>query len=260
MGKMAVYLPGVYRNGKTIPAGDPVLVDSEGNVRPMIAQTNVLRTVVLTRKYPVFDWWNTRPKKLKGGRFQASNQADFKNASEVYMIKDIPEMTIQNVAITENRAFKYWRYLSPDSSYGSIAEIEFIDEKDHIVKGKVIGTFTPWTSTRRENAFDGDPLTYYQADSANGNWVGLALDRPCRIKRIRYLCHNDDNFIEKGENYELYYWANNDWRSLGAQVGTDSQALVYRNVPSNALLLLRDHTKGKEERIFTYEQGKQVWW
>ena len=32
------------------------------------------------------------------------------------------------------------------------------------------------------------------------------------------------------------------------------------NVPTNALLLLRNHTKGKEERIFTYEGGEQVWW
>ena len=31
-------------------------------------------------------------------------------------------------------------------------------------------------------------------------------------------------------------------------------------VPDNALLLLHNTTKGKEERIFTYENKKQVWW
>ena len=36
--------------------------------------------------------------------------------------------------------------------------------------------------------------------------------------------------------------------------------LYVDNVPTNALLLLRNHTKGKEERIFTYENGEQVWW
>ena len=34
----------------------------------------------------------------------------------------------------------------------------------------------------------------------------------------------------------------------------------YDNVPGNALLLLRNHTKGKEERIFTYENDEQIWW
>jgi hypothetical protein len=32
------------------------------------------------------------------------------------------------------------------------------------------------------------------------------------------------------------------------------------NMPTNALFWLRDLTKGKEERPFTYENGQQVWW
>lgn len=31
-------------------------------------------------------------------------------------------------------------------------------------------------------------------------------------------------------------------------------------LPKGALLWLKNHTQGKEERIFTYEDGKQVWW
>lgn len=34
---------------------------------------------------------------------------------------------------------------------------------------------------------------------------------------------------------------------------------VWEDVPKRALLLLRDHTKGQNERIFTYEKGEQVW-
>jgi len=32
------------------------------------------------------------------------------------------------------------------------------------------------------------------------------------------------------------------------------------NCPTNALLWLRNHTRGKEERIFTYEEGRQEFW
>lgn len=52
-----------------------------------------------------------------------------------------------------------------------------------------------------------------------------------------------------------------DWVSLGRQTGSfASQKLVYDNVPQNSLLILRNHTKGSEERIFVYENDKQVWW
>jgi hypothetical protein len=36
--------------------------------------------------------------------------------------------------------------------------------------------------------------------------------------------------------------------------------LSYENAPINALFWLRNHTAGVEERIFTYENGEQVWW
>ena len=42
--------------------------------------------------------------------------------------------------------------------------------------------------------------------------------------------------------------------------GKALEELVYDNVPAGALLILHNHTKGKEERIFTYENGRQVWW
>jgi hypothetical protein len=40
---------------------------------------------------------------------------------------------------------------------------------------------------------------------------------------------------------------------------------VFENINKNTLwlprlYLLQNLTKGKEERIFTYENGKQVWW
>jgi len=35
---------------------------------------------------------------------------------------------------------------------------------------------------------------------------------------------------------------------------------VYRGVPKGALLWLRNLDEGEQERIFTYENGKQVWY
>lgn len=69
---------------------------------------------------------------------------------------------------------------------------------------------------------------------------------------------DDSNKIEIGDNYELFYW-NNAWQSLGTKIATHTN-LTYQSVPKNALFVLRDLTKGKQERIFTYENNKQIWW
>ena len=36
--------------------------------------------------------------------------------------------------------------------------------------------------------------------------------------------------------------------------------LVYKDVPTSGLYYLKNLTKGKDERIFTYKNGKQIWW
>jgi hypothetical protein len=109
-------------------------------------------------------------------------------------------------------------------------------------------------------AFDDDVLTYFSSDQDSGAWVGLDLGKPAQINRIRYLPRNDDNNIRSGDLYELFYWNKGQWNSLGKQTGDDTHVLICDNCPSNALFLLHNHTRGKEERIFTYENGKQIWW
>lgn len=59
-------------------------------------------------------------------------------------------------------------------------------------------------------------------------------------------------------NYELVYW-NNGWTSLGTQVASNNYS-VFKNVPQNALYLLHNLTEGKEERIFIYKNGKQIFY
>lgn len=52
----------------------------------------------------------------------------------------------------------------------------------------------------------------------------------------------------------------NEWSLIKEMEGNRDGVLHFDNVPDNALLLLHNTTKGKEERIFTYENKKQVWW
>lgn len=80
------------------------------------------------------------------------------------------------------------------------------------------------------------------------------------MARIIFLPRNDDNFIREGEEYELFYWNHGTWMSLGRKTGNFEAVLEYGNAPAHALFRLHNRTKGSEERIFTYEDGKQIWW
>lgn len=58
-------------------------------------------------------------------------------------------------------------------------------------------------------------------------------------------------------HYELYYF-DTEWHLVGRQIA-QTEELVFTKVPSEALLLLKDKTAGKEERIFEYRKGQQIW-
>jgi hypothetical protein len=54
------------------------------------------------------------------------------------------------------------------------------------------------------------------------------------------------------------YW-DKTWHSMGQKVADDTK-LIYRDVPANALFWLRNHTRGKEEHVFTITGNGEQWW
>ena len=81
---------------------------------------------------------------------------------------------------------------------------------------------------------------------------------PVEVNSIVYIPRNDDNFIRVGDNYELFYQKGKDgWQSLGKKTAVD-YVLIYDNVPDNALLWLRNYSRGREERPFYYDKGQQI--
>lgn len=67
---------------------------------------------------------------------------------------------------------------------------------------------------------DLDPLTFFASKTLRDGWVGL---------------------------------------DLGKQIADDF-SLTFHHVPQNALLLLRNLTRGTDERIFLYKAAKQLWY
>ena len=82
------------------------------------------------------------------------------------------------------------------------------------------------------------------------------MGKKVREDRIVYTPRNRDNYIRPGDTFELLY-CDKEWKSMGKKQAL-SDSLVYSGVPKNTLLLLRNHTRGVEERIFVYENGRQI--
>jgi hypothetical protein len=110
-----------------------------------------------------------------------------------------------------------------------------------------------------DKVFDGDVLTFHDSAHPDSAWMGMDFGKKETVTKIRYLSRNDDNIIVPGQLYELFFWERDGWISLGRQTATE-YVLYYDDTQLNALFLLRSLTKGKEERIFTYENDKQIWW
>lgn len=261
VGYPSVFLPTYYGGAVISPAQWPVLVDKNGQAWLLEPEVDQPRTVRLTRKF-----MDLRARQfldsLRGGRFEFADNKMFKNAYSI-AIPDTVGMNYQTLPVDGGRDYRYVRFVAAVGTPGNIAEIELYDKYGVKLTGSVIGNYRlPGASRVMKNAFDGEPLTFTSClPSQEDAWVGLDLGQSVEISKVCYLPRSDDNFIREGEEYELCYWDGDGWASLGRQIGSRAtQELVYDNVPTNALLLLHNHTKGKEERIFTYEDGRQVWW
>ena len=269
LGPHALYLPVRYdKDGQMKPIADPFILEYNGHTERVVLDTSQHITVTLHRKYPVKGYLYEKLHRLEGGEFQASDRPDFSRRHVFHRI-------------TENRGWgyevrvpdsvppcRYWRYISYQrKSYCNMAEIMFYAQGDSIPLKEgggitVIGTpgaHDDHPTYTREAVFDGDLLTCNDPTEPDSAWVGLDLGRPVKMDHLFYYGRSDGNAVEVGDEYELFYWNRDRWQSLGRQRAVRPN-LEYRDVPAKALLLLRDLTKGRDERIFTYENGEQVFW
>ncbi|MDR2911260.1 MAG: hypothetical protein LBV47_07870 [Bacteroidales bacterium] len=253
-----------YKLGQVIPVSAPFVMNRNGTADFLVADTVNNQSVRLLRKHYYPEWWERTRICAIGGRFQGANKPDFSDAVTLYTIPDKAEMLWENIPLNNMQTFNYARYITAVDGRNYIAEIEFYDG-DVKLSGKPVGTEGSHLNDpdkTSDKAFDSEPLTYYRAEhEIKGSWTGLEFEQPHRITSIRYLFRNDDNNIRPGDAYELVYWAEDGrWRPLGHQVAGNSYELHFDSVPTGALFLLHNHTRGKEERPFTYENGEQIWW
>ncbi len=201
-------------------------------------------------------------KRMIHGVFEGSNDPNFAEKDTLHHIVTRPKRLLTTVAVYPKQAYRYVRYFGPNDGFCNISEIAFFAiENDSVpLRGEIIGTPGSFNNSPNvhTNAFDGKTDTSFDYKSKYGGWVGLDLGTPQAIAKIVYTPRNRDNYIRPGDTYELFYAHDRGWQSLGIRQAK-SDSLLYDNVPVGSLLYVRNHTRGVDERIFMYKEGKQIW-
>lgn len=250
-----VYLPQYYSDGSYSPADYPFWF-AGGKVR-MFSPDTVKRTRVrLYRKYPVYGWMDSFIKYITGCRIEGSLSADFRRA-KLFAVCDTPRIAYNRVDMETPVLCRYVRLKAPAEKRVEAAELVVYSKGKRMspvsIKGSM-GEKGNWQVSLQHVA-DGDPLTYFTSQE-NGGEVVLDLGRPVPVDRIDFMPRNDDNFIRPGDLYELFYHAGQEgWKRIFS--GVADTVYLDVEVPDNALLWLRDRTRGKEEHVFFMEGGKQ---
>ena len=208
----------------------------------------------------MYEWLN----RLEGGRFEASQDAAFSHSYPVHTITDCHAYGYEIDVPDSIPPCRYWRYVSDrPAGFCNMAEMYFFQAgTDSLLHGQVIGTEGSWGDNpekRREAAADGDELTFFDAPDPDHSWVGLDFGHAEKVKRLCYIGRGDGNAVCMGDTYELLLFSDRQWKSMGKQVAKHPY-VVYDRMPVGGLFLLKNLTKGKDERIFTYENGRQIWW
>lgn len=258
MGRNVLYLALVYDGNQLVPASKPFVITKTGEIRYIDLDWHTKETVTLKRKYYESNNVAKMRNRILGGKIQCANNPQFNNAVTVYEITstDIPDI----ITLETTKRNRYWRYLSSDGTYGSIAELSFFTNDTTDIKGNYIYCSNA-TSAEASKAFDGDRLTNFETTVENDNWVGMDFGKPTEISYIRIVPRSDENDILPGDEYELKYWDGvGGWISAGTTIATDNR-LQYNDIPKGALMWLSNHTRGWDERPFVIlENGNIEWW
>lgn len=259
LGRNIVYLPMVCEDGHLLPVSSPFFISLDGRICNLRQHPSKNQKVTLRSKYPLFVNIANRALKMQGGVFQGANRVDFSDSVTLYRVTKCP-FDINSVDINTFRSFRYFRFLPAIQKNCCVGELSFyaLKGKDTVrIEGRIIDSDNA-EAKELQKAFDGNFVSYYENGGVLNAWIGVDAGKVEQLVRIDFCPRGDGNGIIPSYSYELFYF-DGGWRSLGSQIAK-GPILVYPKVPTGTLLWLKCQTEGKEERIFTYENGKQVWW
>ncbi len=255
VGKNIVYLPAYIEENKLKPYSSPILLNSTNKKSYLESNGETCEMVTIKRKYPLCSYMPIQWLKLKKGIFEASNDSMFRETDTLFVVESVPKgNTVVNVE--SGKSYRYVRFKSPNNVIALFSEMSFYSNNEDRIYGRLI--YKDVDKNTLKYLFDGVTETKLKAYKP-GWWVGMDLGENRTISKIMFTPTSDGNDVQKGHLYELYCY-DKGWQLIGRKVADSNAPLVYHNIPQNMLYLLKDKTKGVEERIFIIKNNEQIWY
>lgn len=248
-----VYMFATYKDNRMEYKGFPMTITPHG-IKYFKPSTEQRQKIDLYRKYPLIGRHISACAAMKGATIEGSNSPDFKTKSVLYRINESP--AFRNVYKSQmHKKNRYIRVMPEEGKKFPIAEIELWSNER-----KLHATTYGNTYSQVEKAVDCNTATVTKnIMSQSERMFMLDLHKGEIVTDIVLYPSNDDNYIVPENTYEFFCWINDRWTSLGKKI-SNGYFLRYDNMPLDGLFLLHNLTKGHEERIFSIEKGKQIWW
>ena len=254
-----IYFPAIQKDKRMEVFNYPFML-KKNTVEYFIPDTARKCSVALTRKYPI----GKNPAFFRsaiGVTIEGANRKDFRDAELLYQVVDTLQTNYNILHPIVQKRFRYVRYTAPEGKQIQLGEwyIYGKDTDKPIVPKNIFGN-PPLNDAQQQSLSlmaDGEWSSFYISEE-KGEQLIFDLGTPQLITSFLLMPRNDDNFIHLGDLYELFYHGGSKgWISLGKQKA-EKLVLHYDGVPEGALLWLRNHTRGKEERCFYMKDGKQI--
>ena len=247
-----IYFPITKNHSEFETCGIPFMTTSVGGVHQFVPNEESLEKIVIDRKMPVTFNLKEKLSSVIGTKIHVG---DSENGPwlELDSIKSMPSNNFYRVPF-DNKKCKYIRISTSLKEKPELGEV-IVSEDSLALSRLPLSYVNKKKRGKWENLVDGEILSWYHY-VAGENGIILEIDSDKEVDSIFIVPRNDDNYVVPGEEYELFYFSENVWRSLGKKVANDFH--IEYDVPKNAVLWLRNLTKGKEEQIFICRDGKQA--
>jgi hypothetical protein len=261
IGRRGLYIPGFIKGNRIVLVGNPVdLPPGRNDIIQVVPDETKYQDVKLHRKFMVKYVMRGFIRDMQGARIQGANKKDFSDAETLFTIDTLVSF-FDEFYLENSKPFRYYRYLATDSGAIRLAELSFLKVGKN-GKEKINGSPFGYNADIEsdddfivENAFDDNIRTNFNAP--NSSWIAIDVGKQVKLHSFRLLPRNNLNIVEPGDAYELFYFKNG-WIPIERKVAEDYN-VDFSNVPLNAILLLKNLSKGQEERIFFYKNNKQIW-
>lgn len=259
MGCDVVYMPTYYIKNKQSYGDYPIILRADGTIERLVANKIKKQNLTLKRKYTYNRIGEFYGQFFVGCDVVASNDLKILKFDSISTISHYRSMEYDTIHLQTTKKYKNWLLRNNIHRGIYLSELEFYDENGKRLVGESFVIKKDQSiaigSMESQAIFDNDLLTAETIEYC----VGLSFAKPESVSYIKYISDNDENGVYPGEEYELLYFENGEWVSMGRKIATD-YSIYYEDAPTNALFWLRNHTKGVQERPFTIDNGKIKFW